>query len=180
MFLYGESRETMMHVAGMLPFTPAPGTKPDHLRDLMDEIRESPIHAPWNLALKSPDSLRSPLQSWVEVDEVDPCASCAGPDARCRTLTLVAVAHRQHDGGTRLREAARDLDADAITRAGDDSSHAAEVGKADLPTRRAQRIHGRSSRKGQRVGGAAWSYGSGPRKAEKGRRISPGLTNLDP
>ena len=71
MFLYGESRETMMHVAGMLPFTPAPGTPPDHLRDLMDEVRESPVHAPWNLRLKSPDMLRNPLQSWVEEDNID-------------------------------------------------------------------------------------------------------------
>ncbi|MGE0404502.1 MAG: wax ester/triacylglycerol synthase domain-containing protein, partial [Kofleriaceae bacterium] len=48
MFLYGETRETMFHVAGMMPFTPAPGTPPDHLRDLMDEIRESPVCSPWN------------------------------------------------------------------------------------------------------------------------------------
>lgn len=71
MFLYGESRETMMHVAGMLPFTPAPGTPPDHLRDLMDEIREAPVHSPWNLRLRSPDLLRNPLQSWVEEDTID-------------------------------------------------------------------------------------------------------------
>lgn len=31
MFLYGESRETMMHVAGLLPFTPAPDTPPEFL-----------------------------------------------------------------------------------------------------------------------------------------------------
>ncbi len=71
MFLYGESRETMMHVAGMLPFTPAPGTPPDHLRDLMDEVREAPVHAPWNLRLRSPDLLRNPLQSWVEEEHID-------------------------------------------------------------------------------------------------------------
>jgi WS/DGAT/MGAT family acyltransferase len=71
MFLYGESREVMMHVAGMLPFTPAPGTPPDHLRDLMDEIREAPVHAPWNLRLKSPDMLRNPLQTWVEEENID-------------------------------------------------------------------------------------------------------------
>lgn len=70
MFLYGESRETMMHVAGMLPFSPPPDTPRDHLRALMDEIREAPVCAPWNLRLKSPDSLRSPLQAWVE-DDVD-------------------------------------------------------------------------------------------------------------
>jgi WS/DGAT/MGAT family acyltransferase len=71
MFLYGESRETMFHVAGMLPFTPAPGTPPDHLRDLMDEIREAAVHTPWNLRLKSPDFLRNPLQSWVEETHID-------------------------------------------------------------------------------------------------------------
>ncbi|MBA3463573.1 MAG: wax ester/triacylglycerol synthase family O-acyltransferase [Deltaproteobacteria bacterium] len=71
MFLYGESRETMFHVAGMLPFTPAPGTAPDHLRDLMEEIREAAVHSPWNLRLKSPDFLRNPLQSWVEEPEID-------------------------------------------------------------------------------------------------------------
>lgn len=71
MFLYGESRETMMHVAGLLPFTPAPGTPPDHLRDLMDEVREAPVHAPWNLRLRSPELLRNPLQAWVEEENVD-------------------------------------------------------------------------------------------------------------
>lgn len=71
MFLYGESRETMMHVAGMMPFTPAPGTRPDHLRDLMDEVREAAVHPPWNLRLKSPDLLRNPLQSWVEQENID-------------------------------------------------------------------------------------------------------------
>jgi len=71
MFLYGESREMMMHVAGMMPFTPAPDTKPDHLRDLMDEVREAAVHPPWNLRLKSPDLLKNPLQSWVEEEKID-------------------------------------------------------------------------------------------------------------
>ncbi|MFN0249051.1 MAG: WS/DGAT/MGAT family O-acyltransferase [Kofleriaceae bacterium] len=71
MFLYGETRETMFHVAGMMPFTPAPGTPPDHLRDLMDEIRESPVCSPWNRQLKTPDTLRNPLHTWIEVDDVD-------------------------------------------------------------------------------------------------------------
>ncbi|MDX2091088.1 MAG: wax ester/triacylglycerol synthase family O-acyltransferase [Kofleriaceae bacterium] len=70
MFLVGESREVMMHVAGLLPFSPPPGAPPDHLRQLMDELRDAPVHRPWNLRLKSPDSLKSPLQSWVE-GEVD-------------------------------------------------------------------------------------------------------------
>lgn len=71
MFLYGETRETMFHVAGLMPFTPAPGTPPGYLRDLMDEIREAPVFRPWNYTLKSPDLLRNPLHSWVEVDDVD-------------------------------------------------------------------------------------------------------------
>jgi diacylglycerol O-acyltransferase len=68
MFLYGESRETMMHVAGMLPFSPPPDARPDHLRALMDEVRTAPVYAPWNLRLRWPEMLRNPLQTWVESD----------------------------------------------------------------------------------------------------------------
>jgi diacylglycerol O-acyltransferase len=72
MFLYGESREMMMHVAGLLPFTAAPDTPPDHLRSLMNEIRAgAEVHRPWNLRLRTPDLLRNPLQAWVEQPEVD-------------------------------------------------------------------------------------------------------------
>ena len=72
MFLYGESREQMMHVAGMMPFTPAPDSPPDYQRELMNELRAGPIvHAPWNLKLRSPDLLWNPLQSWVEESTVD-------------------------------------------------------------------------------------------------------------
>ncbi len=72
MFLYGESREQMMHVAGLLPFTPAPDASPDHLRELMDEIRAGvTVYRPWNMTLKTPDFLWNPLQSWVESDEID-------------------------------------------------------------------------------------------------------------
>jgi diacylglycerol O-acyltransferase / wax synthase len=71
MFLYGESREQMMHVSAMLPFTPATDTPPDHLRRLMDEIRAGlAVQRPWNLRLRTPDALWNPLQAWVE-DEVD-------------------------------------------------------------------------------------------------------------
>ena len=72
MFLYGESREQMMHVAGMMPFTPAPDASPDHLRELMNELRvTAPVASPWNLRLRTPDLLWNPLQSWVEESEVD-------------------------------------------------------------------------------------------------------------
>jgi WS/DGAT/MGAT family acyltransferase len=72
MFLYGESRETMMHVAGLLLFSPPPDADPDHLRHLMDEVRAgAAVQQPFNLKLRHPDMLRNPLQSWVEVDPAD-------------------------------------------------------------------------------------------------------------
>jgi WS/DGAT/MGAT family acyltransferase len=72
MFLYGESREQMMHVAGMMPFTPAPDSSPDQLRELMNELRAgAAVHPPWNLKLRTPDLLWNPLQSWVEEPAVD-------------------------------------------------------------------------------------------------------------
>lgn len=71
-FLYGESREQMMHVAGMMPFTPAPDAPPDFLRVLMDELRSDPrVVPPWNLRLRWPDMLWNPLQQWVEQPQVD-------------------------------------------------------------------------------------------------------------
>lgn len=72
MFLYGESREQMMHVAGMMPFTPAPDSSPDHLRELMNELRAgAAVYPPWNLKLRSPDLLWNPLQAWIEEPHVD-------------------------------------------------------------------------------------------------------------
>jgi diacylglycerol O-acyltransferase / wax synthase len=72
MFLYGESREQMMHVAGLMPFTPAPDSPPDLLRRLMDELRgPPPVCSPWNLKLRTPDLLWNPLQAWVEEPALD-------------------------------------------------------------------------------------------------------------
>ncbi len=69
MFLYGESREVMMHVGGLLLFSPPPDADPDHLRHLMDEVRAgAPVQRPFNLTLRHPDLLAHPLQSWNEVD----------------------------------------------------------------------------------------------------------------
>jgi WS/DGAT/MGAT family acyltransferase len=71
MFLYGESREQMMHVAGLLTFTAPPDAPPDQMRSLMDEIRAgASVYRPWNLRLRTPDFLWNPLQAWTEV-EVD-------------------------------------------------------------------------------------------------------------
>ena len=71
MFLYGESREQMMHVAAMMPFSPPPNGHPSWLRELMDEVRGAQVYRPWNMRLRTPDFLWNPLQGWVEQDEVD-------------------------------------------------------------------------------------------------------------
>src|SRR5436190_1002229 len=72
MFLYGETREVMMHVAGLLPFAPASDWTPDQMRALMDEIREGvKVERPWNQKLRTPELLRNPLQAWVDDDHVD-------------------------------------------------------------------------------------------------------------
>ncbi len=67
LFLYSESRETMMHVAGLLPFTPPDDAPPDFLREWVDEVRdERRIFSPWNLKLKTPDFMVNPVHHWVE------------------------------------------------------------------------------------------------------------------
>ena len=72
LFLYGETREVMMHVGGLLTFSPPPGTPRNHLRRLMDEVRAgAPVFRPWNLRLRTPEFLRAPVHSWVEERDVD-------------------------------------------------------------------------------------------------------------
>ena len=73
MFLAGETRESMMHVGGLLPFTPPEGASPRFLRELADEIRGSTatVHPPWNLRLRTPSLLRNPLQQWTEDEDFD-------------------------------------------------------------------------------------------------------------
>jgi diacylglycerol O-acyltransferase len=71
-FLAGETRESMMHVGGLLPFSPPEdGGRDIHLR-LRDELRSLwTVEAPWNLKLRHPDLLSSPLQAWVEDEHID-------------------------------------------------------------------------------------------------------------
>jgi WS/DGAT/MGAT family acyltransferase len=71
MFLWGESPETMMHVAALMPFTPPDDAGPSYLRDLMDEVHRAPVESPWNLKLSHPWLLRHPLQSWVADESFD-------------------------------------------------------------------------------------------------------------
>ncbi|MFO0745849.1 MAG: wax ester/triacylglycerol synthase family O-acyltransferase [Myxococcota bacterium] len=72
MFLFGESRETMMHVASLLPFTPPPDAPPDYLRSIVDEFRaQKTLLPPWNLKLETPNWLKNPLAAWVEDPDPD-------------------------------------------------------------------------------------------------------------
>ena len=71
-FLAAETREAMMHVGGLLIFTPPPDAHPQLLRHLADELRESfAVYPPWNQRLWTPDLLKNPLQAWVECKDVD-------------------------------------------------------------------------------------------------------------
>lgn len=71
-FLAAESRESMIHVGALMPFTPPPDASPTFLRDLMDELRDSPpVERPWDQRLKNPTFLSSPRQRWVDDTDFD-------------------------------------------------------------------------------------------------------------
>ena len=70
-FRAAESRESMMHVGALMPFTPPPDAPPDFLRNLMEELRELKVYAPWNLRLRNAEMLLSPRQRWVEDEDFD-------------------------------------------------------------------------------------------------------------
>jgi diacylglycerol O-acyltransferase len=72
MFLAAETKASMMHVGGLLPFSPPEHEGLDVARELREEFRKGPaVHAPWNLKLSHPDVLSNPLQSWVTDDHID-------------------------------------------------------------------------------------------------------------
>ncbi len=72
MFLVGETREVMFHVAGLMQFTPPPDAPRDYMRSLMDEVRAGvAAHYPWNQRLRTPNLLSNPAQSWIEDPELD-------------------------------------------------------------------------------------------------------------
>ena len=72
-FLAGESRDVMMHVGALLPFTPLAATSGDDFaRALRQELQRAvDVQSPWNLKLRHPDLLTSPLQAWVPDDRFD-------------------------------------------------------------------------------------------------------------
>lgn len=66
-----ESRDTPMHVAGLMPFQLPDDATPGFLRELMADLRNSrEFMPPWNYCLRGP-SLAHPLPVWVEQDKVD-------------------------------------------------------------------------------------------------------------
>ncbi len=72
MFLVGETREVMFHVAGLMQFSPPPDAPPDYLRKLMSEVKANPgAFYPWNVRLKTPNLLSNPTQSWIDDDKLD-------------------------------------------------------------------------------------------------------------
>lgn len=72
MFLAGETRESLMHVGVLIPFSPpADGTR-QSLRPLLEELKRRPTAcSPWNLKLRHPELLASPMQAWVEDPDFD-------------------------------------------------------------------------------------------------------------
>ncbi|HEY3821072.1 MAG TPA: wax ester/triacylglycerol synthase family O-acyltransferase [Polyangiaceae bacterium] len=71
-FLAGETRESMMHVGVLAPFSPPEERPRDFLRSLVEELkRKTRAYPPWTLKLRHPEFLASPLQAWVEDDDLD-------------------------------------------------------------------------------------------------------------
>jgi WS/DGAT/MGAT family acyltransferase len=71
-FLYAETPSTMMHVASLLRLAPPPDASENYLRELVEEVRRTPVvYRPWNLKLRHPAALTTPLQAWVVDDKFD-------------------------------------------------------------------------------------------------------------
>lgn len=71
LFIYGETRESMMHVAGLMVFSPPEGD-PGFVRRLVDDIHEHPmVTAPWNRRLATPWFWFNPMHSWVDDENFD-------------------------------------------------------------------------------------------------------------
>ncbi len=71
MFIYGETSNSKMHVAGLLPFTPPADVPRDYLRDMIDDARQLDVAAPWNRKLAHPRLQFSPVHDWVTDDDFD-------------------------------------------------------------------------------------------------------------
>jgi WS/DGAT/MGAT family acyltransferase len=71
-FLAWESRDVMMHVGGLLEFSPTKHASLDLSRELRDELsKKTAVEAPFDVRLLHPDLLASPLQAWVPDENLD-------------------------------------------------------------------------------------------------------------
>lgn len=72
MFLFAESRNTMMHAGGLYEFDQPEDAPRDFFRSLMDEVRQlTNIQPPWNQKINHPDFLKHPRQSWIADENFD-------------------------------------------------------------------------------------------------------------
>jgi WS/DGAT/MGAT family acyltransferase len=71
MFLYGETSNSKMHVAALMPLSPPPEAPADYLRRLIDEARAHEIVSPWNRKLAHHRLQYSPVHSWVVDKDFD-------------------------------------------------------------------------------------------------------------
>ncbi|APR81546.1 Wax ester synthase/acyl-CoA:diacylglycerol acyltransferase [Minicystis rosea] len=72
LFLAGETHESLMHVGVLIPFSPPAHGASELIRSLIDELKRQPrAFPPWNLKLRHPALLSSPLQAWVEDPDFD-------------------------------------------------------------------------------------------------------------
>jgi len=70
-WLMVESRETPMHVGGLLRFSLPPDAPPDYLRKLMTEFRSThKFSAPWNQRLRTV-SLKGLMPAWDIDNHID-------------------------------------------------------------------------------------------------------------
>lgn len=70
-WLLVESRETPMHVGGLIPFTLPDDAPPDFLRQMLADFRAvSEVQAPWNYCLQKP-GWRRLRPAWRECAEID-------------------------------------------------------------------------------------------------------------
>jgi diacylglycerol O-acyltransferase len=72
LFLWGERRDTMMHVAGLLTFCPPAGADSTYLRDLVREAQAiTEVKAPWNRKLQDTGLMPKPFRSWETDSDID-------------------------------------------------------------------------------------------------------------
>ncbi len=71
-FLAGEGRDVMMHVGGLLEFSPPPGKSLGFYQRLREEVATvKEVDPPFDRKLLHPDLLGSPTQAWISDERFD-------------------------------------------------------------------------------------------------------------